>query len=217
VSLSKIDPTYAPAYAYRALSYVIGASLLELEDIAGNKKRALESAERSVVLDDNDSVCHWALGESALRCKQYDRALAHMKQALLLNPNDVDCLAASGYIHVAIGDSEMGLRQLDMALERSPFSRSMYHWLRGVSLTLLRRYDEALADLAFFNPPNPSILRWRAYALMKLGRRDEARAQTKALLAVRPGLTISDMAELLDHLPHYLDMIENLRHAELPE
>jgi hypothetical protein len=104
-----------------------------------------------------------------------------------------------------------------MALERSPFSRSMYHWLRGVSLTLLRRYDEALADLAFFNPPNPSILRWRAYALMKLGRRDEARAQTKALLAVRPGLTISDMAELLDHLPHYLDMIENLRHAELPE
>src|SRR5262249_53486081 len=125
-----IDPTYARAYAYKALSYVIGASLLELGDIIGNRKLALECAERAVALDDNDSVCHWILGETALLSKQGERAKTQIKKSLMLNPNDADAIAGSGYIQVVAGDPELGLRQLDMALERNPSSPAMYHWLR---------------------------------------------------------------------------------------
>jgi TolB-like protein/Flp pilus assembly protein TadD len=212
-----IDPTYARAYAYKALSYVIGASLLELGDIAGNKKLALECAERAVSLDDNDSVCHWVLGEAALLSKQRDRAKTQLKKSLILNPNDADAIAASGYVQVVIGDPDLGLQQLNMALERNPSSPAMYHWLRGISLSILGRYDESLAELATFNPPNPSIMRWRAYALMKLGRAHEASAQVQALLAARPELTISSMTELLGYLPNHQDMVESLRQAGLPE
>src|SRR5262249_49146066 len=151
-----------------------------------NRKLALECAERAVALDDNDGVCHWALGETALHTSQRERALAHMRRALVLNPNDADVLAVSGFVQVAAGDSELGLQQLDMALERNPFSPAMYHWLRGVSLVMLGRYDESVLEFACFNTPNLSTMRWLAYALVKLGRIEEARAQVQALLAVRP-------------------------------
>jgi len=80
--------------------------------------------------------------------KQYDRALAHLKKALELNPND----------------AELGLKQLDMALEHNPSNPSWYHWTRGTSFSILGRFDEALADLVRVSPSNASVIRWRAYA-----------------------------------------------------
>ncbi len=213
----EIDPAYARAHSYRTLSYIVGSSLLELGDIAGNAKRALESATRAVALDDNDSVSHWALGEAAFRVKQYDRALVHLKKALALNPNDTDGLVASGYVQVALGNSELGLRQLEMALERNPAVTPWYHWMRGVSLSLLGRHGEALVELDSFNPPNTSVMKWRAFSMMKLGRIDEARAQVQALLAIIPELTTAKMAELMDYLPGHQDFSDTLRLAGLPE
>ena len=170
-----------------------------------------------MALDDNDNVCHWALGETLFRARQYDRALAHLRKALELNSNDADGLAASGYIQVAIGDPQLGLRQLNMALERNPSNPAWYRWMRGVSLTMLGRYDEALADFTSFGRLNPSVMRWRAYALAKLGRMDEARAQMQALLAARPDLTVGRMTKFLSCYPGCQDLIESLRQAGLPD
>jgi hypothetical protein len=64
---------------------------------------------------------------------------------------------------------------------------------------------------------NPSILRWRAVTLVELGRIDEARADIQSLLAIRPGVTVSEARRFLDYTPnpdHYLD---SLRKAGLPE
>jgi TolB-like protein/Flp pilus assembly protein TadD len=213
----EIDPSYARAHAAKAFSYIVGILLMEAENVEEWRRRALHCAETAVSLDPMDEFCHWSLGEAAVQAKQYQRALDHMARALTINPNDANVLAASGYVHALTGDPEAGLRQMGTALERNPSSPSWYHWLRGTILYILGRFDEALRAFNLHGMSNPSILRWRAVTLVELGRIDEARADIQSLLAIRPGVTVSEARRFLDYTPnpdHYLD---SLRKAGLPE
>ena len=213
----EIDPSYARGHAAKAFSYIVGILLMEAENVEEWRRRALLCAETAVSLDPMDEFCHWSLGEAAVQARQYQRALDHMARALAINPNDANVLAASGYVHALTGDPEAGLRQMGTALERNPSSPSWYHWLRGTILYILGRFDEALRAFNLHGMSNPSILRWRAVTLVELGRIDEARADIQSLLAIRPGVTVSEARRFLDYTPnpdHYLD---SLRKAGLPE
>jgi tetratricopeptide (TPR) repeat protein len=211
-----IDPAYARAYAFKALSYAVGIYLIEPEDLPEGRTQGMACAETAVALDPTDGVCHWALGEAAFETKQYGLARDHMVRALALNPNDADVLAVSGYIHGATGDGEAGLRQMEMALERNPLSPSWYHWLRGIILFMLGRFDEALLAFGLYGSPNASIHRWRAVTLSQLGRIEEARAAVQALLAMRPDMSATEATKDLDYLPNLGQHIEALRQAGLP-
>ncbi|HEX6002656.1 MAG TPA: adenylate/guanylate cyclase domain-containing protein, partial [Burkholderiales bacterium] len=171
----EIDPNYARAYAYLAASYIVGITMMEVDDPAEWQARALASAERAVALDDLDSFCQHTLGESAFTCLQPERGLRHIRKAIAINPHDADILALASYIEIAAGDPRVGLQHVDMAMERNPTNPPMYHWLKGTDLAMLGRYDEALAEFDQFGPPNPSILKLRAVALVQLGRLEEAR------------------------------------------
>jgi adenylate cyclase len=189
-----IDPTHARAHAYLAFSYIVGDALSPTDHRSVELGKALQSAERALTLDGNDNVCHWALGESAFHAGQIERALDHMGRALALNPNDADVLIVSGYIQCGVGDAELGLCQVAMAMERNPSSPTWYHWLHGICLCLHGRFTNALVELDRYVPPNPNVMKWRAFALAKLGRTDEARAQIADLLAIQPKLRTSTLA-----------------------
>jgi tetratricopeptide (TPR) repeat protein len=213
----EIDASFARAHAYRALSYIVGITLIESDNLDDWRRQAMESAETAVALDPMDGVCHWALREAALHAKQPGRARDHIARALALNPNDADVLAVSGLIEAATGDPEAGLRQLNQATERNPSSPPLYHWWRGVILCLSGEFDEALHAVDRFGTPNPGVLRWRAATLVQLGRIDEARADVRALLAIRPGATISEVKRSLNYVSKLDYYFDNLRQADLPE
>src|SRR5262249_18283943 len=139
----EIDPSYARAHAQKAFSYIIGIQLMEAEDVEAWRQQALACAETALALDSMDGFCHWTVGEAAFQAKQHDRARDHMARALAINPNDADVLAVSGYIHALTGEPDTGLRHMEMALERNPLVPRWYHWLRGIILFTLGRYDEA--------------------------------------------------------------------------
>jgi TolB-like protein/Flp pilus assembly protein TadD len=212
-----IDPSYARAHAQKAFSYVLGLVLMDADDVEEWRRQALACAETAVALDPMDGFCHWSLGEAAFQARESQRALDHMARALAINPNDADVLAVSGYVHALAGDAEGGLRQMGMALERNPTDPSWYHWLRGIILYVLGRFDEALRAFKLHSPANLSVLMTRAATLVELGRIDEARADIKALLAIRPGATISDVRRYLDFMPDLDTYLDSLRRAGLPE
>jgi adenylate cyclase len=213
----EIDPCYARAHAQKAFSYVVGIQLMEAEDVEEWRQRALECAEMAIALDPMDGFCHWTLGEAAFQARQHDRALDHMARALAINPNDADVLAVSGYMHALTGEPEAGLRQMAMALERNPLVPRWYHWLRGIILFTLGRYDEALRAFNLYSPPNPSILRWRAISFVQLGRIDEARGEIRALLSIQPSATLGQIRRWVDYVPDLEGHLDALRQAGLPE
>src|SRR6185295_18251483 len=142
----EIDPSYARAHAYKSSSYIVGLALMEMGDIAEWQAQALASAERAVELDSLDNVSHWVLGEAAFWAGQPDRARQHIREALALNPNDADVLAVAGYVEAGLGDPEAGLRNMQLALERNPTNPRWYHWVTGVTLATLGRYEDALKE-----------------------------------------------------------------------
>jgi TolB-like protein/class 3 adenylate cyclase len=213
----KIDPNYARAHAYLAASYIVGVTMMEVEDPTEWEARALAGAERSVALDELDNHCQHVMGEAAFICCQYERALRHVRKSTSINPNDADNLALASYIEIAIGDPEGGMRHIATAFERNPTNPPWYHWLKGIDLALLGRYKEALAEYDQFGPANPSILKLRAVALVQLGRLDEARDDVKALLALRPNLTAGMIRRLDTSMPDAEMRAESLRLAGMPK
>jgi hypothetical protein len=79
------------------------------------------------------------------------------------------------------------------------------------------RYEEALHDFNLYSPPNPGILRWRAATLVQLGRIDEARADVRAFLAIRPGTTVRDARQNVNYMLNPDQYLDSLRQAGLPE
>ena len=76
---------------------------------------------------------------------------------------------------------------------------------------------EAIAAFAFYGPPNPAMLKWRTIALVKLGRLEEARADMRSLLAIKPGLNVASARIVLDYLPKRDEYVAALQQAGLPE
>ena len=213
----EIDPGYARAHAYTSSSYIVGLALMEAGDIAEWQAQALASAERAVELDSLDNVSHWVLGEAAFWAGQPDRARQHIREALALNPNDADVLAIAGYIEAGLGDPEASLRNMKLALERNPTNPRWYHWVTGVALANLGRYEEALKEYDRYGPPHADIFKLRAIALVQLGRLEEARGQVRALLALRPDMTIAKVRKRDACMSDVDVRIESLRRAGLPE
>ena len=106
---------------------------------------------------------------------------------------------------------------MKMALERNPTNPRWYHWVTGVTLATLGRYEEALKEYDQYGPPHFDILKLRAIALVQLGRLDEARDQVQALLALTPGLTIGKVRKRDACMPDVDVRAESLRLAGLPE
>jgi TolB-like protein len=212
-----IDPGYARAHAQKAFALIVAVMILEFEDAVAKRRMALQCAEHSFALSPADSLCNWAVGETAYQLRQYERSRIHMARAIELNPNDADLYLISSTIEAACGDRDLALRHLALAQERSPMSPQWHNWLRGITLLLVDRLEEAIAAFAFYGPPNPAMLKWRTIALVKLGRLEEARADTRSLLAIKPGLNVASARIVLDYLPKRDEYVAALQQAGLPE
>jgi tetratricopeptide (TPR) repeat protein len=144
-------------------------------------------------------------------------SIALIERATALNPNDADALVVSSWIHAARGDLQLGLRHIEMALERNPPTPPWYHWIRGGVLYLAERYDDALAAFTRYGRPSADLHRWRAVTLVQLGRINEARTEMQALLFLRPKLNVRQAQRIFGHLPNMDSYIDVLRRAGLPE
>jgi adenylate cyclase len=213
----RIDPSFARAHAYRSISYAIGIMTMETEDLDEWRRQSLQSAEQAVALDAADAWSHWAMAEATFLNGQFDRTRTHISRALSLNPNDADVLSVFAFVRAAIGDTAQALRDIEMALERNPSVPAWYNWAKGGVLYLMGQYAEALRAFDAYGRPNPSILRWRAATLVKLGRIDEAKADMKAVLAARPWLNVAIARAMFDYIPNSDEIVETLRQAGLPE
>ena len=140
-----------------------------------------------------------------------------LARAIALNPNDADVFAISSVIEATCGDRDLALRHLAMATERNPANPPWYNWVRGITLFLVGRPEEAIAAFELYGRPNPAMLKWRAITLVKLGRLDEARADVRQILVIKPTLNAARARSILDYLPDVEAYVDALRQAGLPD
>ena len=104
-----------------------------------------------------------------------------------------------------------------MATERSPANPQWHNWVRGITLFLVGKPEEAMAAFEFFGRPNPALLKWRAITLVTFGRLDEARAEVRQILVIKPTLNAARARSILDYLPDRDAYVAAMRQAGLPD
>ena len=218
----EIDPDFARAHALLASSLVeiVWANLWsDGQDPNENLALALQAAQRAVTLDNNDALCHRALGYVQCARKSFDLAAYHFNLATKLNPNDAEGIAFCGELEVFTGKPEVALRSLARARALNPHQPNYYYYIEGIALYQLRRYEEAIRAFDSATARRPYVYRYLAAAYAQLGRMAEARLAAEKSLAHQPKFSLRVWSEWepyqraadLDH------MRDGMRKAGLPE
>jgi tetratricopeptide (TPR) repeat protein len=137
--------------------------------------RTVSLAQKAVALDPLDSRAELCLGWALAFSGRYGLAKTHMDLACELNANDPWTLVSSAMFHSFSGDEqraqELAAQAMEMTLSPTPI-----HWVYEASIRFLRGDDAgtvAAADHA--QDALLAVPAWRAAALARLGRMDEAK------------------------------------------
>lgn len=211
----ELDPDYGPAHAGRAMAL---ADLYLLDEKQETLDAALASAKRALVLGENDSWAHRAMGFVALRFFQLDLAGLHFKRALSLNPNDMD----SAYEHANwlsyVGKYDEAFAALEALQQRDPFPPTWVAETRGQILYCLGRSEEAITAFRAVRPQHYWLPGFIAASYANMGKMDEARRELDLFLKGRPGTTVGFLAKRLS-MPGEMRqrLLDGIRKAGLPE
>jgi tetratricopeptide (TPR) repeat protein len=182
------------------------------EDNEAARELSLRLGQRSIELDDTDSLAHALFGEILFDCGQNELAEFHFLRAISLNPNDIAARALYASKLSALGKRDEAIEQLRVAERLDPFGLHWIPWIKGSVMFAARRYEDAIKALhTMSNPPNEAHYVMAA-ALAMLGRADEAAGYLARYLerARRdmphyPGDRIEDWRPILDRMLDFED------------
>jgi adenylate cyclase len=180
--------------------------------------RAVELANRAVVLDAQDSVCHSALFWVQFGRQRYDEAEFHARKALALNPNRPNALASMADLFVCTGRPDEAVALVADAMRLDPHHPTWYWIELGVAHFVARRYAEAIA--AFRHHPNMHYIvqTYLAACHAQLGEDEEMLAAAAEVQRLRPdfsaaAFTAHECYKLAADREH---LASSLRRAGLP-
>jgi TolB-like protein/Tfp pilus assembly protein PilF len=214
-----LDPQYARAYALLAINYNIEWER-DLDAPDSILDKALELASKAVTLDDNDSVCHNALGLVYLNRRSHSLAEHHYRRALELNPNRPALMASMGYLYTSLGEPEKAISLFMEARALDPYFQATWYWTSLAAAYFdARRYSEAIDALGRAS----DAWYWKQALLAachaQLGHDNDAQHYARETLRLSPGFSIAKnmKREALKRHGDRQHLIEALRKAGLPE
>jgi len=205
---------------------VVGAHMFSA-DRAERLAAAEAAATRALSLAPDHAWAHMILGNVQIFTNRPLQGIAQCERALSLDRNLAMAHSYIGHAKICIGRSEETEAHVAQALRLSPRDTTAYVWMAGAGVAKLYLGEDKAAAAwlhrAIENNRNQAIAHfWLAAALAFLGRAEEARAATRAGLALDPAFTIARfrIAAATDN-PVYLRqrerVCEGMRQAGVPE
>jgi adenylate cyclase len=218
-----LDPDYPLACALAAWCWAQRSVYNWVDDIDDAKRKALALAERAASRSADDPLILAVLGAVHTFARNYGTARVLLERALVLDPNSAWALSRLGWLEVYADRPAAAEPHFQKALRLSPLDPMNFNNVVGLaSARQVVGEDSAAADLfirALEERPNAHwIHRNLAPALWAAGRREEAEASCRELLAHYPKLTTRQFREAMVFSPRALDRIcEQLRALGVPE
>jgi len=215
----ELDPGYARAFALLAINFEAEWER-DLDAPDGLLDRALEFAQKSVALDENDSVCQHALGAIYLMRREHDLAEHHHLRALELNRNHPMLLASLGTLCSYVGRPEEGITHLREARALDPYFEPSWYWFAlAVAHFIAYQYGEAIIAIGHSSGKSPWVHAFLAACHGYANGDVEARNHAAEALRLAPDFSI---ARSMTREPFKYDadrqhLIDGLRKAGLPE
>jgi TolB-like protein/cytochrome c-type biogenesis protein CcmH/NrfG len=209
-----LDPDYALARAYRALTEVI---VHDYNAPAAVFLHAVSLASTAIDLDDSDSRCHWVLGTMHQNRGNLDSAERYLQRAIALNPNDANAIASFGRVLVSLGHAEKGIEHIRAAMRLNPYHPDWYLIELGSALYVTQRYAAAVEVLTRMARPGFWTLCYLAACYAQMGRMEEAANAMAEARQRRPDFSIAKLRFSGLAAPEADHIIEGMRKAGLPE
>ena len=185
-----LDPTFSRAYAGLSFTHWQNAFTFKPAQRQPETDRAFEAAGRGLQADPQDPAAHWAFGRALWLRKEEAASLNALNEAVTLSPSFAIAHYTRGFVESQTGDAAMAVHATDVARQLSPFDPMLY-----------------------------AICCARAFALVRLGRYDEA-AEWAIKAARRPNAHVQAhalsalvlaVAGRLKHARRQVDIVRRLR------
>ncbi len=180
---------------------------------------AFDAAQKALSLDEFDSHTYGLLGHIYLVRGDRRQAIEMSEKAVELAPSDSILLALLANVLIDSGQLKEGIQKIQRAIRLSPFPRPWQLSLLGTGFHLLGQNETAISALkhAVEREPDSHLARvWLASTLAEMGRLDEAREVSKAIVSIDPSFSALSWAESYRSKSHER-LKENLLAAGLPE
>ena len=190
------DPEYGAAYAMAATMFVFqqGVSGLSLPDDV--RAEAIRLADQAARVGPDDAFVLARSGHVLTYLgRQYERGLALVDQAVALNPNLAVAWYSRGWVALMCDAPEASVDSFERMIRLSPLDELRLGAWNGTSFAhfSLERYDEGCAVAARALQFSKTAHTWSAFIVNAVGagRIREAEEAVAALLATRPGFSVS--------------------------
>jgi TolB-like protein len=192
----RLDPTFARAHA--GLSFTHWQSAFQhWGDRKQHTARALETAGRGLVVDEQDPAAHWAMGRALWLTGRQGEAVAELQQSVDLSPNFALGHYAVAFVHSQSGEPLAAIKAADYSRLLSPYDPLLFGILgsRAMAHVRLGQFEEAAAwSVKAAMQPNAHvlILAMAAFCQVLAGRIEDAHAYADATRAARPGFGVDE-------------------------
>jgi TolB-like protein/Tfp pilus assembly protein PilF len=216
-----LDPDYAQAHAIIALIRLVSYTS-RWRDCSGEAlQAAYESAHHAVALDGHNYLAHAMLGYCLTWQRRHDLAIASLRRAVALNPNDAFTRGCIANALVFAGQSGEALEQIETAMRLDPHYPGSCPHFQGRAFFTLRRYEEAervFAQAAEKAPGWPMAHLMLAATLVALDKMTAARTELDAALKISPDLNLAHIERAYPYRNEgdLLHLVDLLRQVGLP-
>lgn len=212
-----LDPDFAKAYSAMAKTYFSQWIFGKHKDEA-IIKNVRDWSKKAIAVNDQEPSGYGMLSHYYLWTKQHDAAIDAIKEAIELDPNNSDWLAAYGELLTYSGEAEEGIEYLERAMRLDPKYPAWYLYGLGHAYFLVNDHDKAIVTFDKAVKRDPGF--WPSYLLMALsydaiGMKQEAQAALKKALEKNPNLGDENWEDIVPYKDpaarlYMIDMLKKL-------
>jgi len=193
----EVEPDYGRAWA--GLAYTYGFEYLYFNATEVNREEALKTSHKALELAPDLAESHVSAGIAFCMVQDYASASSEFETAIALDPESFDAWYFFARSKVHEGNLGRALELFEQAAHVRPedyqsvlLQSQLYHSLgdRERELDAARRGIERSRAVLELNPDDNRAYNMGAFALLRLGQRDEAEAWMKASLQRAPMDTV---------------------------
>jgi adenylate cyclase len=223
----EIDPEFAGAVTMLAWTHFNDARFGYTESRRESFKRAVELANKSAAMDQNQPLVHDLLAELNLIRKQYDKSVEEGRKSIALSPNSA--MGHNIFCHVLFrtGNFEEAVQMCEKAIRLQPHTPMIYHANMMTAYYWVGRYEDSLNEAKRIIDKGRKTgariyERWGYWgsirAKVRLGRVREAREDVAKYLEIVPGHNLEADRRNTLYKPEIIEQEhEDMRKAGFPE
>jgi adenylate cyclase len=214
-----LDPEYLAAMGMVAGTHLVDCIYGWSESPLTSMKLAIELAQKTVELDEQDPVAHAVLGIVFLHQRQHEKAITEGKRAITLNPN-----YAHGHFILAMIMRYSGRFEEAITLAKKVYRLAPNIVINGrletlgASYIFLRNYEEALEVCKQMEESAEKAL-ISSWIYQELGKEEQARAYMAKALEMSPDLSLESIqvSSPYKNPAHLQRELDAYRKAGMPE